>query len=242
LPARRNSINKLVVVILGCLILCSASSVFALEKPRIGVLRFTNNTHSYWWSPTTASELQEMLVNELVSTKSFQVLERPELYAFLEQKFTETMTVEGRTKPKTAKTKTAKYLILATVAAFEENTSGSGSSIKFPGLSSDDEQNKVYLVVDLKVIDAETAAVIDSRSIETNSFGSSLPGQTGNVVKFPGSLSKREKTPVGCAIRDSIINLAEYLECSLITKEEECLKKYTPMSTKRKEKNNNITW
>lgn len=242
MPARRNSINKLVVVILGCLILCSASSVFALEKPRIGVLRFTNNTHSYWWSPTTASELQEMLVNELVSTKSFQVLERPELYAFLEQKFTETMTVEGRTKPKTAKTKTAKYLILATVAAFEENTSGSGSSIKFPGLSSDDEQNKVYLVVDLKVIDAETAAVIDSRSIETNSFGSSLPGQTGNVVKFPGSLSKREKTPVGCAIRDSIINLAEYLECSLITKEEECLKKYTPMSTKRKEKNNNITW
>ena len=242
MPARRNSINKLVVVILGCLILCSASSVFALEKPRIGVLRFTNNTHAYWWSPTTASELQEMLVNELVSTKSFQVLERPELYAFLEQKFTETITVDGRTKPKTAKTRAAKYLILATVAAFEENTSGSGSSIKFPSLSSDDEQNKVYLVVDVKVIDAETAAVIDSRSIEANSFGSPLPGQAGNVAKFPGSLGKREKTPVGCAIRNSIIKLADYLECSLITKEEECLKKNALMGTKRKEKNNNINW
>jgi curli biogenesis system outer membrane secretion channel CsgG len=214
----------------------------ALEKPRIGVLRFTNNTHAYWWSPTTASELQEMLVNELASTKSFQVLERPELYVFLEHKFAEAATVDGRTKPKTAKTRAVKYIIWATVAAFEESTSGGGSSIKFPGLFSGDEQNKAYLVVDVKVIDAETAAIIESRSLEANSSGSSIAGPAGNVTKFPGSLSKREKTPVGCAIRNSIIELTQYLECSLITKEEECLKKYALMGTKRKEKNNNIIW
>jgi curli biogenesis system outer membrane secretion channel CsgG len=242
LPVGRNSINRLVFVILGCLVLFSASSVFALERPRIGVLRFTNNTHAYWWQASTASELQEMLVNELAATKAFSVLERPELYSLLEQKFTDAVLVENRTKSKTAKTKGARYLILATVSAFEENTNGSGNSLSFPGLASGEEQNKAYVVVDVKIIDAEAGAVIESRSIEATSSGGPLTGRAGNVSRLSGSLSKREKTPVGCAIRNSILEITEYLECSLITKEEECTKKYAAMGTKRKEKNSTLTW
>ena len=231
---RRNNIKKLVLVFLGCLIFSSTCSVFAAEKPRIGVLRFTNNTHAYWWSTGTASELQDMLINELAATKAFHVLERQELYSFLEHKFTETILSDTKTKLKTGKTRGARYLVVATVSAFEENTNGSGNGINLPGLSSGEDHNKAYVVVDLKVIDAETGSITDSRSIEANSSGSTLSGHTGNVSKFSGNLSKREKTPVGCAIRNCIIEITEYLECSLITKDEECSKKYAPIVTKRK--------
>jgi hypothetical protein len=45
------------------------------EKPRLGVLRFTNNTHAGWWHGGMGGELQDMLIAELASTKSFSVLE-----------------------------------------------------------------------------------------------------------------------------------------------------------------------
>ncbi len=239
---RRNNLKNIVLVLLGCLIFGTASSVFASEKPRIGVLRFTNNTHAYWWQAGTASELQDMLINELSATKAFHVLDRPELYSLLEQKFTEAVSADTRTKPKTGKTRGARYLIVATLSAFEENTSGSGNSVKFPGLFSGEEQNKAYVVIDLKVIDGESGATIESRSIEANSSGSALSGHPGNVSKFSGILSKREKTPVGIAIRNCIIEITEYLECTLITKNAECVKEYAATGTKRKEKNSNLTW
>lgn len=234
---KKSNIKKLVLFILGCLVLASASSVFAVEKPRIGVLRFTNNTHAYWWSAGTAAELQDMLINELAATKAFHVLERPELHSLLEQKFTEAILLDTKTKPKTGKIRGPRYFVVATVSAFEENTNGSGNGVNFPGLSSGEDRSKAYVVVDLRIIDAETGAITESRSIEANSSGSLLNGHAVNGYKFSGALSKREKTPVGSAIRNCIIEITEYLECSLITKDEECSKKYAAMGTKRKEKN-----
>ncbi|MGV8059567.1 MAG: CsgG/HfaB family protein [Smithellaceae bacterium] len=234
---KRNNIRKIALVILGCLILGSASIAFAVEKPRIGVLRFSNNTQSYWWSASTASELQDLLINELAATKAFHVLERQELYLLLEQKFTEAILANAKTKLKTGKIRGIRYFIAATVSAFEENTNGSGNSINFSSRSFGEEQGKAYVVIDLKVIDRETGA-IESRSIEATSAGiMSQNGRTGNISRFYGSLSKREKTPVGKAIRNCITEIAEYLECSLITKDEECVKKYAVAETRIKEKN-----
>ena len=148
----------------------SACSAFAVEKPRIGVLRFTNNTQAYWWSNNTASELQDMLITELADDKAFHVLERQELYSLLEQKFTEALLADARTtKLKPGKIKGIRYFIVATVSAFEENTNGSGNVINFLGLSSGEGQNKAYVVIDLKVIDREAGAITDSRSIEATS-------------------------------------------------------------------------
>lgn len=233
----RSKIKKTILIILGCLIFGSACSVFAAEKPRISVLRFTNNTHAYWWSTGTATELQDMLINEMAATKSFHVLERQELYSLLEQKFIEAILADTKTKQKPGKLRGVKYLIAAAVSAFEESTNGSGNGINFPGRSFGEEQNKAYVVIDIKVIDGETGAIIDSRSIEATSAGfTPQNGHTGNVSKFCGGLSKREKTTVGKAIRNCIIEITEYLECSLIAKDEECVKKYEALETKIKEK------
>lgn len=238
LQMRKSNIKILALVILGCLIFGSASSAFSAEKPRISVLRFTNNTHAYWWSACTATELQDMLINELISTKSFHVLARQELYSLLEQKFTEALLVDARAKLKTGKVRGVKYFIAATVSAFEENTNSSGSGINFPVLSSREEQKKAYIAVDLKVIDGETGAIADSRSIEaTDTACPRQNGNSGNPSILYGSLSKQEKTPVGKAIHNSITEITGYLECLLITKDEECMKKYAAIETKRKEKN-----
>lgn len=235
MPVKKSNIKKLVSVILGCFIMGSACTAFAVEKPRIAVLRFNNSTQAYWWSATTATELQDMLITELAADKAFNVSERQELYSLLEQKFTEALLIDAKTtKLKPGKIKGIRYFIAPTVSAFEESTNGSGNVINFLGFSSGEKQNKAYVVIDLKVIDREAGAIIDSRSISATS----APGEhAGNVVKFYGSLIKREKTPVGKAIRNCIIETTEYLKCSLVTKDKECIKKYEAMETMRKEKN-----
>jgi curli biogenesis system outer membrane secretion channel CsgG len=224
---------------LGCLILGIAGNALAApEKPHIAVLHFNNNTQAYWWQAGTAIELQDMLTSELAATKAFHVVDRHELYLLFEQKFTEALLADPRTtKLKPGKIKGIRYFIAATVSAFEENTNGGGRAINFPGLFSANEQNKAYVVIDLKVIDREAGAIIDSRAIEGTSSGNILPGHPGNYSKFSGNLIKRERTPVGKAIRNSIIETTEYLECLLITKNKECVKKYEAIELKRKDRN-----
>ncbi|MEN6490058.1 MAG: CsgG/HfaB family protein, partial [Smithella sp.] len=93
----------------------SSCNAFAVEKPRIAVLRFANNTQAYWWSATASSELQDMLINELAAGKAFYVLERQDLYSLLEQKFTEALLKDARTtKLKPGKIRGIRYFIVAT--------------------------------------------------------------------------------------------------------------------------------
>ena len=239
MPVRRSNIKKIVLVILGYLIIGIASSAFATEKPRISVLRFTNNTQAYWWSASTGAELQDMLINELLSTKAFHVMVRPEPGQILnEKKLTESALVDAPTKLKTGKNRGTKYLIAAAVSAFEENTHSDSGGINFPGLSSREEQKKAYVVVDLKVIDGDTGTVVDTRSIEaTDCGGEKQSDSPGNPSLLYGSLSKQDKTEVGKAIRNCITEIRGYLECFLIAKDEECVKRYPVMEMKRKEKN-----
>ena len=70
---------KLAILAIGLV----ADGFAAGEKPRIGVLRFTNSTHAGWWGRTAGSDLQDMLINELAGMKVFDVLERKELDAVL---------------------------------------------------------------------------------------------------------------------------------------------------------------
>ena len=89
--------KRAVLFILG-VILIPFSLSFAAEKPRIGVLRFTNQTSAGWWSGGMGSELQDMLASELANTKAFQVLERKEINAVMGE---QDLGASGRIDPKT---------------------------------------------------------------------------------------------------------------------------------------------
>jgi curli biogenesis system outer membrane secretion channel CsgG len=210
---------------------------FAGEKPRLGVLRFTNDTSAGWWNAQVARDLQDMLVSELASSKSFQVLERKELDAVLgEQELGASGRVDKRTKAKMGKIKGAKYLVAGTISAYEENTSGTGGGIGIGAFSIGGKKEKAYIAVDLKVIDTTTGEIADSRTVEASSSSGGL-SLAGGVGIFSGSLSKYEKTPTGKAIRACIIEITEYLQCSLVKgQEDSCMQEYAAKESKRKEK------
>jgi hypothetical protein len=53
---------------------------------------------------------------------------------------------------------------------------------------------------------------------------------------FGGNLGKEEKTPVGKAIRSCIIEISDYLECSLAKKDDQCIKEFNEKEKKRKDR------
>jgi len=207
----------------------------AQEKPRIGVLRFTNETRVGWWSASVGSELSDMLASELVSTRAFQVLDRKEIDAVMgEQDLGASGRIDPGTRAKIGKLKGAKYLVAATVSSYEESTRGGGAGISVGGLSLGGSKEKTYVAVDLKVIDTDTGEIADARTIEAESTGTGL----GAGVRI-GGVSLRgggfEKTPAGKAIRGCVVYMSEYLECSLVRgKDDSCMKKWDDMDANRR--------
>ncbi len=207
------------------------------EKPRIGVLRFTNQTSAGWWSASVGRELSDMLAAELVSTRSFQVLDRKDIEAVLgEQDLSDTDRVDQATKVKMGKLKGAKYLVAATVSSFEEDVKGTGAGVRFKGLSVAGRKDKAYIAVDLKVVDSETGEIVDTRTIEAEAKGQGLAAGL-SLRNFSINGDDYKRTPAGKAIRACVIYISEYLECSLVRgTDADCMKKWDDMDRKRREK------
>jgi len=229
--------KKQIIALATLLILVILSPGFAGEKPRLGVLRFTNDTHAGWWGRTAGNDLQDMLIAELASMKCFRVLERKELHAVLgEQNLGASGRVSKSTRAKIGKITGAKYLVASTVSAFEHNTSGGGAGISFKGISIGGKKDKAYIAVDLKIIEVETGEIYDARTVEATSKSGGL--RLGiSRGSFSGGLGKYKKTPVGKAIRACIMEISEYLECSMVKgKNHSCMEGYRAKEAKRREK------
>ena len=219
------------------LVFVVASTVMAGDKPSLGVLRFSNNTSAGWWGSGVGSDLQDMLINELVTMKVFSVLERKEIDAVLdEQNLGASGRIDASTKAKMGKIKGAKYLVAATVSAFEEGTEGSGGGVSFKGVSLGGNKKRAYIAIDLKVIDTTTGEIVDARTVEATSKSG---GMNVGLYKwgFGGNLSKEKKTPAGKAIRACVMEIAEYLKCSMIEGQNSpCMDEYNAKESKRREK------
>ncbi len=229
----------LLAFLAAAILLALASQPLAAkgDKIRLGVLRFTNQTAAGWWSGSVATELQDMLASELVSTKAFSVLERKEIDAVLgEQDLSASGRVSSKTKVKMKQLKGAQYLVAGTVSAYEEDVSGKKGGVSFKGLSLGGGKNKAYMAVDLKVIDTETGEIVDARTIEASAKGSAL-GAGLSLRNFSVGGESYKKTPTGKAIRACIVYISEYLACSLVKgKDDGCMEKWDKMDEKRKEK------
>ncbi len=211
------------------------------EKPRLGVLRFTNQTAAGWWRSEVANELSDMLASELSSTKAFVVLERKEIDAVIyEQDFSQTERVSQATKVKLGKMKGAKYLVAGTVSAYEEQTKETGGGVRVGPVSLGGKVDKTYLAVDLKIIDTETGEIVDTRTIEAEAKGTAI-GAGLNLRGFSLQGADAQKTPTGKAIRACIIYCSEYLACSLVKGQDApCMKKWDKMEEKRRERTKGV--
>ncbi|HEX9902206.1 MAG TPA: CsgG/HfaB family protein [Acidobacteriota bacterium] len=207
------------------------------EKPRLGVLRFTNQTSAGWWSASVGNDLADMLASELASTKAFQVLERKEIDAVLyEQDFSQTERVSQATKVRMGNMKGAKYLVAGTVSSYEEQTRETSGGVSLGPVSLGGKKDKTYIAVDLKVIESETGEIVDTRTIEAEAGGLGLGGGL-SLGSFSIHGSDYNKTPTGKAIRACVIYCSEYLACSLVKGQDAaCMKKWDKMEEKRRER------
>ncbi len=225
------------ILLLMLMILSLTNTSFAQEKPRMGVLRFTNQTSAGWWSGSVGRDLQDMLISELASMKSFTVLERKEIDAVLgEQDLGASGRIDGATRAKIGQLKGAQYLVAATVSSYQESTSGGDAGVTIKGISVGGKKDNAYIAVDLKIIDTTTGEIVDARTVEAEAASGGLRAGISRS-KFSGNLGGYEKTPAGRAIRACIMEIAEYLECSLVKgRDHKCMRDYEAKEDRRREK------
>ncbi len=213
----------------------TSNTSFAGKKPVMGVDEFRNDTTASWWRRGVGSVLSGILTNELGSGGKFKMVERKKLSSVLkEQDLGASGRIRKGTAAKVGKLTGAKYLVMATVSAYEEGTSKRGGGFSFKGISIGGKKSKAYIAIDLRVVNTTTGEVDFFRTIEATakSGGLALGLSRGG---FSGALGGEEKTPHGKAIRACIIEIAEYLECVMVDKDS-CIDEYKAKEKKRRKK------
>ena len=210
-------------------------SVVAKDRAVVAVLDFTNETRAHWWQTDVGRELGGMLANELVSTGAFKVVERNKLDSVLgEQDLGASGRVSKSTAAKMGQVTGAQYLITGNVAAYDENTKGTGGGIGFKGISIGGKSSKAYLAIDLRWVNATTGEVEFVRTVEGHSKGGGMSlgfSRSG----FGGSLGGHKKTPAGKAIRAALIEATDYLACVMYD-QDSCVKEYRDKERDRRNK------
>jgi curli biogenesis system outer membrane secretion channel CsgG len=225
-------------VTLGAVVFASLAlfgSTLQAGDPVVAVADFRNDTSAGWWSGGVGRDLAGMLSNELSSTEKFRVVERSKLNAVLdEQDLAESGRVSKGTGAKIGKLTGAKYLIIGTVTAYEENTSGGGGGVSYHGIGIGGRKDEAYIAVDVRVIDTTTGEISYSRTVEARSGGYGL---NVGVYRggFGGNLGKYEKTPAGKAIRAVLMEISEYLGCAMVD-QDSCMSEYAAKEKSRRDK------
>lgn len=226
--------KPIVMIICCCALVLGAGSALA-DKPVMGVAEFTNEvTGMHWWNPDVGWELSGMLTNELAATGSFSMVERSKLqHVLTEQDLAASGRIAPGTGAKMGKLVGAKYLVMGTVTAFEENTKGTGGGIGYKGLRLGGNKGESYLAVDLRVVDSSKGTVEFVRSVEARAKkkGLSVGAYRGG---WSGSLATQQKTPTGKAIRAVVVEIADYLECAMV-KQDGCMADFDAKEARRRE-------
>jgi curli biogenesis system outer membrane secretion channel CsgG len=193
-----------------------------------------------WFKPAFQIRLAEILATELANTGNFTVVERERLYDVLQE---QALTV---TNPKTAAKKGnvtgAKYIVLASLSDFVPNVNRTRNSqdgrVLIFAFGNDRENVETYVAFDLRVIDTTTGEVAISRTIEGTSKSVAKADRFGMSFAFWGGgqseKQSSETTPASRAVRAAMINIVEYLNCSLYLKDS-CMDTYKAMDEKRKQ-------
>lgn len=222
---------RILVAILFSLI---GTAAFAVDKPTMGVAEFSNDTSAGWWYGGCGRDLASMLTNELSSTEKFRIVERSKLAPVLEE---QDLGASGRVSKSSAakigKLTGAKYLVMGTVSAYQENTSGGGGGISFRGINLGGRKDEAYIAVDLRVVDTTTGEIVHTRTVEARSTSYGIHGGLYRGG-FGGNLGKYENTPAGKAIRACLVEISDYLGCVMVD-QDSCMDEYKAKENQRRE-------
>lgn len=246
--------TALTLITLTASLMGSMTPTLAQEaKPTISVPEFKNETNGnlWWWNPSTSRELADALMNELVSTGNFQVVERKELGQVLsEQELAELGLVREGTEAERGELTGADYIILGKVTSYEEGVASESTGrrggirigpVRVGGGSRDSEQES-YVAIDLRVVDSTTAEVVYARTIEGKATSESS-GASGNIsisgVSFGQDSSESNRAPVGRALRAALIEATDYLSCVMV-EQGECIAEFEAKEERRRESTQDV--
>ena len=209
--------------------------VHAESKPVISIADFKKTVTVNWWGGQIGRDMADMLANELMGTRQFRVVERQKIGALLaEQDLAASGRIKKGTGAKTGELTGAEYLVTGTVTSYQEGVADTGGGLSFKGISLGGSKGKAYIAVDLRVIDTTTGEVVDSRTVEANSSKSGL--RLGFFKSgVGGNLNTKKKTPAMKAVRAVIMEISEYLSCSMVEKDN-CMSDYDAKESSRREK------
>jgi len=168
-------------------------------KPTIAVMKFENRAgFALNWS--LGDGMQEILVDRLLATGRFHVVERQDLGAVLqEQKFQQNGVTRPQGKVATGRIRNCQYLIKGAVTDFGHISTNSGG---VSGLSWDifGGSNRAVMGIVLYVIDVESGEIIASENIEESVSARDLSVKAAySGISFGGSAFYQ--TPLGRATR-----------------------------------------
>lgn len=215
--------------------LLATGSAHSASKPVVGIADFKKSVTINWWGGQVGRDMADMLANELMGTKKFKVVERQKINAVIaEQDLAASGRVRKGSGAATGQMTGAQYLVTGTVTSYSEDVASTGGGLSFKGISLGGNKGKAYIAVDLRVIDTTTGEVVDSRTVEANSSKGGLRlGFYKNGLG--GKFDTKKKTPAMKAIRAVIMEISDYLACSMVD-QDGCLDDYDAKESRRREK------
>lgn len=211
------------------MVLCPGS-VFSQEKPRIGILKFTN---SAGWA---GIPFQDELKSALVSKGSFKPASIEILNIVLaESDMRGAFKLSEEALARLRNIKNVDYFVACSVSSYEQK-SATVKRRRLQKNSNDTADVASILTLDVSIINGETGRVVDARAIEATAKAKGIAAGL-NGRHFSAAGADTEKPPTEKAIRAVMAETAEYLNCVLIKgKDNPCMNRWSKRSKTRRDR------
>ena len=175
-------------------------------KPTIAVIRFDNraSVQTQW---SLGDGFQSVLVDRLVDSERFVVLERPELGAIVsEQQLQASGLTRTQRQAKLRNLKNAQYLVKGSITEFSVTQGGSAYANwndwwRMLGVGASGSAEKAIVGVTLNVVDVESGEIVDSAALEGSAYATAFSAQVDyKKINFGGTAFYR--TRMGRAVKD----------------------------------------
>lgn len=197
--------------------ICSVSQAEAY-KPRVAVYGFESKASSGFWHDATwdiGTGMGEMLVDALVNTGKFEVIERLDLQDItFEQDLVTGGRVSQKTGAKTGEIKGAEYIVRGTITEFDIRSSGGNLGLSIKGFDVGGSMRTAHIGGIIRIYDATTGTIYTSKRFEKKVPATGLSfGHAGNDVGV--SLGAFQQTPFGKATHLAIADIVDFISTSI---------------------------
>jgi curli biogenesis system outer membrane secretion channel CsgG len=192
-----------------------SQTVYASDyKPTVTVYGFEVKASSGFWHDAKwdiGTGMGEMLIDALVNTGKFNVVERLNLSDITtEQDLVSGGRVSKKTGAKTGSLRGAEYIVRGTITEFTYKESGGGLGLNIKGFNLGGSTSEAHIAGIIRIYDATTGEIYASERFEKKAPASGLTvgyhqsGIGGNIGGF-------KKTPLGKATHFAVADMANFI-------------------------------